>query len=1211
MKRVLINVEDRELRVAILEDEQLVEFYSESLDERSILNNIYRGRIEGILPGLNAAFVNVGLERNAFLHFEDVRPDVIAAKAGISRKPVREVLEEAAQESVGELDSAEAQARTAELTYAASEEELEAAREIAAEIQNEARDNYAAGQIEPALSPTGIAPASHQSSDEDEEDDAAGERDDRDDGRTDEDGGRRRRRRRGRRGGRRRFDEGAEGRALTGRSEDGEDGDEDDDGQEASERPAPRPRFVADGEETDPEDAELAAELAIEPYERHARRRRNRRGERPEGEERSNEPEIRLFFDPRLAKRMDRRGGRPEDWANHRGYEPPAGYAIDWVIPDDDADAGTRAAVNPFEGVFTAGASLSKRWKIMALKRARHAADGQEVFFGPMRREADDATLEARDTQEAIFGAVRVRYDENGEVIPNNDPQLIGGVKYAGHRSGGSGKFNKFKKKRKRKGRHMKRNDRSFFAVRRKKSDDDTSSVPVEPVVEETPSKPSRARKAKAVEAEPEPVVEAPKPKRPSRAKAKVEEPEPLPEVVEAPKAKRSAKAKAEEPAVPVKEVPTVVAEEPQPETKPAKARPSRSRKATESAVEPEAPAVVPGTVEAATEELPPARPNRSKRKSAPQAESTLEPMAVAQNDFLTADAPAAETPAAESADADADTDDGSGGRRRRRRGRRGGRRHRDGQVGEEESGAEESGETEAPAEAAAPADAGSEPAEGAEGEQRPYKSRRERERERRERRKELRWNRPDKAPVPAGQPAREERAPREERPAREERPGREERRDRKDRPSRDHQAPRAPRQKLPSFIETFSKGDDIMVQVIKEEIGTKGARITTFASLPGRYLVLLPYPNEEGGVSRKVEDMAERRRLKKLLRDISGDDYGFIIRTAGIEKDEEEIKKDAEFLIEEWRAIQASYEKAKATDLVASDQDILYKLCRDVFDESIGEIIIDDADQADHLRGILGRMIPGLVDRIHVHDESENLFVKYGVDKQLAKAARRKVWLKSGGYIIIDEAEALTAIDVNTGKFVGKDDQEKMILKTNLEAARTIARELKLRDIGGLIVVDFIDMKDQRNRDQVQQEFRACLKKDRSKTQVSNISEFGLIEMTRKRVRRSLRKTLFTDCPYCQGAGVILSERQIWLHIKHELIRVLEASQGQTDTLTVTLNPRIKQHIETTYRDSVQRLERRYAARIAFAPTDLMHMENFRFERTVKSGATPRPEDL
>jgi ribonuclease G len=504
--------------------------------------------------------------------------------------------------------------------------------------------------------------------------------------------------------------------------------------------------------------------------------------------------------------------------------------------------------------------------------------------------------------------------------------------------------------------------------------------------------------------------------------------------------------------------------------------------------------------------------------------------------------------------------------------------------------------------------------------------SRRDRERERRDRKRELRWNRPDRPGTdrPAATSEREEpREERRDRPERADRPERkDERGDRRDRQGRDRDRkgrdrdrdrdaqPRAPRQKLPSFIETFKKGDDIMVQVIKEEIGTKGARITTFASLPGRYLVLLPYPNEEGGVSRKVEDISERRRLKKLLRDISGDDYGFIIRTAGIEKDEEEIKKDAEFLVEEWRAIQESYQKARSTELVASDQDILYKLCRDVFDESIGEIVIDDAGQADHLRNILGRMIPGLVDRVRVHEEPENLFVKHGVDKQLAKAARRKVWLKSGGYIIIDEAEALTAIDVNTGKFVGKDDQEKMILKTNLEAARTIARELKLRDIGGLIVVDFIDMKDQRNRDQVQQEFRACLKKDRSKTQVSNISEFGLIEMTRKRVRRSLRKTLFTDCPYCQGAGVILSERQIWLHIKHEAVRVLEASQGQTDTLTVTCNPRIKQHIESTYRESVQKLERRYGCKVAFAPTDLMHMENFRFERTVKPAGAARPDD-
>jgi len=236
-------------------------------------------------------------------------------------------------------------------------------------------------------------------------------------------------------------------------------------------------------------------------------------------------------------------------------------------------------------------------------------------------------------------------------------------------------------------------------------------------------------------------------------------------------------------------------------------------------------------------------------------------------------------------------------------------------------------------------------------------------------------------------------------------------------------------------------------------------------------------------------------------------------------------------------------------------------------------------------------------VDKVKVYSGPENIFLKYGVEKQIQKAARRKVWLKSGGYIIIDEAEALTAIDVNTGKSVGKDDQEKLILKTNLEAARTVARELKLRDIGGLIVIDFIDMKDSRNREQVLAELRANLRTDRSKTSVSTMSEFGLVEMTRKRVRRSLRKTLFMDCHYCQGAGVILNEQQIWLHIKHEIVRMLEA-QRPAPSLLITVNPKIRGYIDQNYREVIRRLEQKYETEIRVLMSDVIHVENYSIEK-------------
>jgi ribonuclease G len=400
-----------------------------------------------------------------------------------------------------------------------------------------------------------------------------------------------------------------------------------------------------------------------------------------------------------------------------------------------------------------------------------------------------------------------------------------------------------------------------------------------------------------------------------------------------------------------------------------------------------------------------------------------------------------------------------------------------------------------------------------------------------------------------------------------------------------------------PLFAELFKKGDEIIVQVIKEEIGMKGARISTFISLPGRYLVLLPYPNEEGGISRKVEDINERKRLKRILREISSDRTAFIIRTAGIYREEKDMLSDVEFLSHEWATIAEKARQAEIASLVYDDHDIVYRLARDVFDDNISEILIDSHVESEKLRGLLAKLIPTLVDKVKVYSGPENIFLKYGVEKQIQKAARRKVWLKSGGYIIIDEAEALTAIDVNTGKSIGKDDQEKLILKTNLEAARTVARELKLRDIGGLIVIDFIDMKDSRNREQVLAELRANLRTDRSKTSVSTMSEFGLVEMTRKRVRRSLRKTLFMDCHYCQGAGVILNEQQIWLHIKHEIVRMLEA-QRPAPSLLITVNPKIRGYIDQNYREVIRRLEQKYETEIRVLMSDVIHVENYSIEK-------------
>lgn len=402
-------------------------------------------------------------------------------------------------------------------------------------------------------------------------------------------------------------------------------------------------------------------------------------------------------------------------------------------------------------------------------------------------------------------------------------------------------------------------------------------------------------------------------------------------------------------------------------------------------------------------------------------------------------------------------------------------------------------------------------------------------------------------------------------------------------------------------------KGDEIMVQVIKEEIGLKGARISSHISMPGRYLVFLPYSGDSsGGVSRKVEDIGERKRLKSILREIHGEmdteSAGFIVRTAGVDRSEEEIRSDVQFLTGEWKDVTQRNETAKAAECVYDDSNILKRLARDVFDDSISEIIIDSDVEAEKLRNVLSTLIPSLVDKVQVYKDSENIFSRYQVEKQIQKAARRKVWLKSGGYLIIDEAEALTAIDVNTGKFIGKDDQEKMILKTNMEAARAIARELRLRDIGGLIVVDFIDMRDYRNKEQLLNEFRSFLKKDRSKTSVSAISEFGLVEMTRKRVRRSLRKTIFMDCPYCQGSGAVLNEQQIWLHIKNDIVQIVEEN-SPAPSLNIICNPRIRAYLDQNCREDIEAFKKRHNIDIRISMSDVFHVENYAIERMARNG--------
>ena len=321
-----------------------------------------------------------------------------------------------------------------------------------------------------------------------------------------------------------------------------------------------------------------------------------------------------------------------------------------------------------------------------------------------------------------------------------------------------------------------------------------------------------------------------------------------------------------------------------------------------------------------------------------------------------------------------------------------------------------------------------------------------------------------------------------------------------------------------------ISKGQELTVQILKEPIGTKGARVTTQITLPGRYMVLMPLVDYIG-VSRRIEDEGERQRLKGIAEEIRPVGMGLIVRTAAKGRKEEDFLWEIDFLSRLWGKIQTREQKGKVPRALYQDEGIIYRIIRDFYTPDMGRIIINDKEEYDKLMELADVLFPGLADKMELFDHEEGIFQYYNIEPKIEKALQRKVWLKSGGYIIIDPTEALTVIDVNTGKFVGSRNLEDTVLKTNLEAAREIAHQIRLRDIGGIILIDFIDMDVAKNRERVLEVLNHSLKKDRVKTSILGFTGLGLVEMTRKKIRGRLSTKLLKDCPHCHGTGRVHSE--------------------------------------------------------------------------------------
>jgi ribonuclease G len=393
------------------------------------------------------------------------------------------------------------------------------------------------------------------------------------------------------------------------------------------------------------------------------------------------------------------------------------------------------------------------------------------------------------------------------------------------------------------------------------------------------------------------------------------------------------------------------------------------------------------------------------------------------------------------------------------------------------------------------------------------------------------------------------------------------------------------------SISDLLREGQEIVVQVSKDTIAGKGARITSHITLPGRFLVYMPTVNHIG-VSRRIEDENERTRLKEILERIRTQGTGgFIVRTAGEQRDEEEFRADLKYLTDLWEQIKRRAEKASAPNAIHHDLDLILRTIRDVLSPEFKTVWVDSVDEYQRIVEFLDQIQPQLVSRVRLYRRDEPIFDEFGIEPEIAKALKSKVWLKSGGYIVINQTEALVAIDVNTGKYVGKKNLEETVFRTNLEAAKEIVRQIRLRDLGGIIVLDFIDMEEAPNRAMLFQALEEEIRKDRSKTKILQISEFGLIEMTRKRVRQSLERSLTQACPYCGGAGRIKSNTTIALEIWRELMKARDLHEGQD--VIVRVNPVVYGALGTG--DPIfEEVERNLGIHLVFKPDDSLHHEQF-----------------
>jgi ribonuclease G len=395
------------------------------------------------------------------------------------------------------------------------------------------------------------------------------------------------------------------------------------------------------------------------------------------------------------------------------------------------------------------------------------------------------------------------------------------------------------------------------------------------------------------------------------------------------------------------------------------------------------------------------------------------------------------------------------------------------------------------------------------------------------------------------------------------------------------------------------SSGDDVEFEETPKPapsrrlpLGTKGARVTSHVSLPGRYMVFMP-GTKHIGISRRIESEEERKRLKEIAQALRTEEGGFILRTACEGRSKREIQRDLSFLTKLWSRIHKKAESAPAPSLIHQDLDLIVRTIRDFFSADTERVVVDSPKDHRRITDFVRNFMPRLKSKIVLYTDKVPLFEQQGIEEKVAKALERRVWLRSGGSIVIERTEALTAVDVNTGRFVGKRNQEETIFKTNLEATQEVVRQLRLRNVGGIIIIDFIDMEKEGNRKKVYDALREALKKDKARTNILKISELGLVEMTRQRTRESLENQLLRPCPHCDGRGRIKSAPTI----AYDVLRAIKRQHSQVEdgkNIVVRLHPDIANFLYDEKNNSLENLEREINHRIIIKASQDLHQEKY-----------------